>query len=119
MGCTVSTAATAPQHEHGSGDTVSTAPPTEERATHSKWALLKGHQATLMATWLELCGAMPAASGDEEVPTLGCVELLSRSLSPQPCRCLTAGIVALLTGMPPHRPRSLAGAMSSGRCFSG
>lgn len=36
----------------------------------SKWALLKGHQATLMSTWLELCGTQ--TKDPDNVPTLGC-----------------------------------------------
>jgi hypothetical protein len=88
MGCTVSAAAAAPpQPEDSSGDAVAGTPPsTEQRSTRSKWALLKGHHATLMATWLELCGSKPGEAGDEEVPTLGCVELLPCSISPQPCQ---------------------------------
>ena len=67
MGCTASSEAPVPaslpsEVEDGA------APATESRSG-SKWALLKGHQATLMSTWLELCGVQ--TEDPDNVPTLG------------------------------------------------
>jgi Ca2+-binding EF-hand superfamily protein len=74
MGCGASSAAVPP----AATATDDAAPcATEARGVDSgggsKWEQLKGHQATLMSTWMELCGVQGAEGGVEpdELPTLG------------------------------------------------